>query len=85
MKPDLYETYIRTADGETYHPENFREGLKQFLSEDGYRLSINIDGVRITLRRGIVSDALKYLDEALAFECNHVQESINCAVTIQGI
>ena len=77
--PDLYETYIRTADGETYHPNTFREGLEQFLSEDGYRLSINIDGVRITLRKGGVSDALKQLDDHLA------QESVDCAVTIRGL
>jgi len=77
--PDLYETYIRTEDGETYHPENFRKGLEQFLSDDGYRLSINIDGVVITFRRGNVSDALRMLDDHLA------QESIDCAVTIRGL
>lgn len=77
--PDLYETYIRTESGETYHPKDFREGLKQFLSEDGYRLSINIDGVKITLRRGSVSDTMRQLDDYLA------QESVDCAVTIRGL
>lgn len=76
---DLYETYIRTANDETYHPANFREGMEQFLSEDGYRLSINIDGVKITLRRGRVSDTMRHLDDYLA------QESVDCAVTIRGL
>lgn len=75
----MYETYIRTEAGDTYHPKNFREGLEQFLSEDGYRLSFNIDGVIITLRRGSVSDVMRRLDDHLA------QESVDCAITIRGL
>lgn len=76
---DLYETYIRTQDGDTYHPKDIREGIEQFLSEDGYRISFNIEGVVITLRRGSVSDALRKLDDFLA------QESVDCAVTVRGL
>ena len=75
----MYKTYIRTSDGETYHPKNFREGLEQFLSKDGYRLSIIIDGVKLTLRKGGVSEELKKLDDYFA------QESLDCALTIQGL
>lgn len=49
--PDLYETYVRTVDGDTYHPKDIREGIDQFLSDKGYRITFNIDGVIITIRR----------------------------------
>jgi hypothetical protein len=77
--PDLYETYIRTAEGDTYHPEDIREGMKQFLGPDGYRISFNIDGVVITLRRDTNVDAdIARLDEQLN------TDSVDCAVTIRG-
>ena len=78
-KPDLYEVYIRTADGDTYHPKDIREGLKDFLGENGYRISFNIDGVVFTLRRDTNVDSDRnFLDE-------HLQsESVDCAVTIRG-
>jgi len=76
---DLYETYVRTANGDTYHPEDIQEGMEQFLGKDGYRISFNIEGVVITLRRDTNVDAdMKFLDE-------HINsESIDCAVTIRG-
>lgn len=76
---DLYETYIRTAEGDTYHPKDIREGIADFLSENGYRISFNIEGVVITLRRDMNVDAdMRFLDE-------HVNaESVDCAVTIRG-
>lgn len=73
--PDLYETYVRTAEGDTYHPEDIREGIEQFLSDNGYRLSFNIDGVVITLRRD--TEIEPKLDEFLH------QRSVYCAVTIR--
>jgi hypothetical protein len=76
---DLYETYVRTAEGDTYHPTDIREGLKQFLSEDGYRISFNIDGVVISLRRDLqVGPEQRFLDEHLD------SESVDAAVTIRG-
>ena len=76
---DLYETYLRTAEGDTYHPKDIREGIAQFLSEDGYRISFNIEGVVITLRRDTQVDAdMRYLDREVG------SESIDCAVTIRG-
>lgn len=77
---DLYETYVRTASGNTYHPEDIREGIKQFLSDDGYRISFNIEGVVITLRRetNISPDHAKLLREHLATEV------IDACVTIRG-
>ena len=77
--PDLYETYIRTAEGETYHPENIRKGMEDFLGPNGYRISFNIDGVVITLRRDTnVDPDFARLDEMLD------AESVDCAVTIRG-
>lgn len=46
----VYEVYIRTSNGETKHLP-LREGLEEFLDPlKGYRISINIEGVVITLR-----------------------------------
>jgi len=76
---DVYETYIRTADGQTYYAEDAKEGIKQFLSDDGYRISFNIEGVVITLRKGVEVDTdMTWLDEMLTG-----QVSVNCAVTIR--
>lgn len=76
---DLYETYIRTKDGDTYHPEDIRKGIEQFLSEEGYRISFNIEGVVITLRRDTQVDSdMRFLDKEV-----HA-ESVDCAVTIRG-
>lgn len=76
---DLYETYLRTKDGDTYHPETIREGIEQFLSDDGYRISFNIEGVVITLRRDMqVNSDMRYIDDFVG------SESIDCAVTIRG-
>lgn len=77
--PDLYETYIRTAEGETYHPEDIRKGLEDFLGDNGYRISFNIEGVVITLRRDVnVDPDMARLDEAFN------SESVDCAVTFRG-
>lgn len=77
---DLYETYVRTAEGDTFHAESIQEGLRQFLSNDGYRISFNIDGVVITLRKGMtVDDDMRYLDAHIG------SESVDCAVTIRGL
>jgi hypothetical protein len=79
MEDELFEVYIRNQDGDTHHT-SVREGLKEFLdAENGYRISFNIEGVVITLRRGSVNDDLRYLDSMLA------QESVDCAVTIRGM
>lgn len=75
----LFEVYIRNQDGDTHHAL-LRDGIKEFLdAENGYRLSINIEGVVITLRKGSVSDELRHLDTLVA------QQSLDCAVTIRGI
>jgi hypothetical protein len=77
--PDLYETYIRTRDDQTYHPEDIRKGLADFLGPNGYRISFNIDGVVITLRRDTPIDReIMFLDEQLR------QDTLECAVTIRG-
>lgn len=76
---DLFETYIRTADGETRHTKDIREGLAEFLGPRGYRISFNIDGVVFTLRRDVNVDAdMARLDE------HFNSESVDCAVTIRG-
>lgn len=79
MTVDLYEVYLRTKDGDTYHPNTFREGIEQFLSDDGYRISLNFEGVVITLRRDVqVDNDMRFLDTHLD------AESVDCAVTIRG-
>jgi hypothetical protein len=76
---DLYETYIRAKDGDTYHPDDIREGLKDFLGDNGYRISFNIEGVVITLRRDTQVDAdMRWLDREIG------SESVDCAVTLRG-
>lgn len=78
--PDLYEMYVRTKQGATYYPRDVREGIRQFLSDDGYRISFNIDGVVITLRRDMqVDEDMRYLDEHTG------TTSIDAAVTIRGL
>jgi hypothetical protein len=79
MEDQLYEVYIRNQDGDARDCD-IRDGIKEFLNADnGYRISFNIEGVVITLRRGSVSDELRYLDSMLP------QESLDCAVTIRGM
>jgi len=76
---DLYETYLRMKDGNTYHPENIREGIAQFLSDDGYRISFNIEGVIITLRRDTFVDAdMQFIDKETG------GASMDCVVTVRG-
>lgn len=76
---DLHETYIRTADGDTYYPNSVREGIKDFLGENGYRISFNIEGVVITLRRDTNVD-----DDILKLDTELNADSVDCAVTIRG-
>jgi hypothetical protein len=78
-KPDLYEMYLRDANGNTYHVHDTRDGWKRFLWNDGYRISINIDGVVLTLRKGVAKDSdIEYLDSVL----DH--ESVECLATLRG-
>lgn len=78
-KPDLYETYIRNAEGDTYYLTDIRKGLEDFLSHNGYRISFNLDGVVFTLRRDTEVDSdTSWLDDQLN------QDSVKCAVTIRG-
>lgn len=75
---DLYEVYIRDVNGNTYHPEDVLEGIKQFLSDDGYRLSFNIEGTIITLRKNHpYDDDVRRLDDFLG------QDSVECMVTFR--
>lgn len=76
---NVFEVYIRNADGDTYH-KSLREGLKEFLDPDkGYRISINIEGVVITLRNTWDIDTLKALDNHLG------HKTIEVAATIRGL
>jgi hypothetical protein len=80
MKSDLYETYTRDTNGQTAHYDSVREGLAEFLGDEGYRISFNLDGIVVTLRKGVQVDSdLLYLDEHLG------TTSVNCAVTIRGM
>jgi len=76
---EAFEVYLRTAQGDTYH-KPLREGLKEFLDpENGYRLSINIEGVVITLRTAWDMDTIRQLDQHLE------QQSVECVATIRGL
>lgn len=77
MAEELFEVYIRDQDGRTYHTD-IRKGLEQFLSEEGYRITFNIEGCAITLRRG--TDATDSTTDSLLD-----QESVNCTATIRGL
>lgn len=44
--------YIRTVDGETFHTDVI-SGLRQFFSDQGYRITFTVDGVDVVLRRGL--------------------------------
>lgn len=81
MNDQVYEVYIRNEDGDTHHVDTLRDGLTEFLDLDnGYRISINIEGIVITLRRDSTAENMHLLDE-------HVgnQLSLDCAVTIRGM
>lgn len=79
MADEVYEVYIRDVEGECKDMP-FREGLAQFLSNDGYRLSINIEGVTIVLRKDIRLDSDRiFLDTQL----NEI--SVDAMVTVKGI
>lgn len=76
---NIFEVYIRNADGDAYHT-NLRDGLTEFLDpEKGYRISINIEGVVITLRNSWDIDTLRQLDEHLG------HKTIEVAATIRGL
>lgn len=79
MDDEVFEVYVRTADGATKHTD-LRTGLKEFLDPNvGYRISINIEGVVITLRNEWDIKTLKDLDEHLG------HQTIQCAATIRGL
>jgi hypothetical protein len=61
----VFEVYLRDADGRTYH-KPLREGLKDFLdSENGYRITLNIEGVKIILRNSWDKEITDQLDDYL--------------------
>jgi hypothetical protein len=79
MSDQVFEVYLRDSDGDTCH-KPLREGLKQFLSNDGYRLTLNVEGVAITMRRNTEKDQqTMWLDEQL----NQLSEDV--MVTIRGL
>jgi len=77
---EVYEAYIRDADGGTrYMP--FRQAMEHFLGEDGYRVSINVEGVRLTLRKDTrMGEYTQYLDEHIPG-----RRSTEALVTIDGM
>lgn len=78
-KDEVYEVYLRDTMGGTFYLP-LREGLGQFLGPDGYRLTLNIEGITIVLRRDTTNDAdITLLDDALA------QVSVECLATVKGI
>lgn len=79
MADEVFEVYIRNAEGDTYH-RPLREGLKEFLDpEKGYRITINIEGVVITLRNSWDRQRPHYMD----IELN--QNSLEVLATIRGL
>lgn len=43
--------YIRTNIGQTFYVDTLEEALKQFASEDGYRLTLTSDSLEVVIRR----------------------------------
>lgn len=43
--------YIRTNAGQTFYVDTLEEALKQFASEDGYRLTLTSDSLEVVIRR----------------------------------
>lgn len=43
--------YIRTNNGQTFYVDTLEEALKQFASEDGYRLTLTSDSLEVVIRR----------------------------------
>lgn len=76
---NVFEVYLRDNAGDTYHLP-LREGLKEFLDPDkGYRISINIEGVVITLRNSWDINSLQWLDDQLG------HKTVEVAATIRGL
>ncbi len=44
--------YIRNTEGECFFTDTLEEALKQFASEEGYRLTITAGEHEIVIRRG---------------------------------
>lgn len=79
MIDEVFEVYVRDADGRTEHMP-LREGLKQFLDIDkGYRLTINIEGVKIVLRNEWDDTIMDKYDEVLG------TKSIKAKVTVHNL
>lgn len=76
---EVFEVYVRDADGRAEHMP-LREGLKQFLDiEKGYRLTINIEGVRIVLRNEWEDALIDAYDQGLG------TKSITAKVTVHNL
>lgn len=75
----IYEVYLRNKDGNTYY-KPLREGLKEFLDPTkGYRLTLNIEGIKITLRNSWDLEQSLYVDSLL-----DDRVSIEVIATIDG-
>lgn len=49
--PEVRPFYIRTRQGECFYVDTLGEALEEFLSEDGYRLSITAKDKKLVIRR----------------------------------
>ncbi len=45
--------YIRTREGATFHLDTLEEALEEFISEDGYRLTLTAGRKELVIRRCI--------------------------------
>lgn len=44
--------YIRTAEGDVFNVETLEEALTQFVSDNGYRLTLRTQDHEVVIRRG---------------------------------
>jgi hypothetical protein len=80
MSDQVFEVYLRSQDGSTYH-KPLREGLIDFLNPDnGYRITINIEGVRIILRNTWDIDEQHRFDSYF-----DSRTSVECCATIENL
>lgn len=54
--------YIRTRNGATFHVDSLEEALKEFASDEGYRLTLNAGGVEVIIRRADLPNDSEYSD-----------------------
>lgn len=73
---DVTQLYVRTREGSTSW-EDIPEALSNFVSEDGYRLTIPLGDYEIVLRRG--DECTSWVETVMG------QQAFAAHITIKGV